>query len=164
MADVGAGTVDDGQAGGDGDRVIALGRFGGAVVGEADAAVRTAHDVTARRTLHECRVPASIEQQDALLAARQPRQRDREQDLDQDAGAEDTPVAVSGEVLEDFLAGSESGANEERDNCTRVREYARERCLLACGQMRLRGRCVCHIYFLRSGDLSIAHRTIWQEL
>src|SRR5215204_5176051 len=51
--------------------VVADQPLGSAMVGERDGAVRTRRDLSTLIALHECRVPSAIQQQDALLAARE---------------------------------------------------------------------------------------------
>src|SRR5688572_8690419 len=52
--------------------VVADQALGCPMVRERDRAVRTGRDLSALIALHESRVPAAIQQQDALLAAREP--------------------------------------------------------------------------------------------
>src|SRR6185503_13999004 len=52
--------------------VVADQPLGCAMVRERDAAVRARRDRSTLIALHECRVPSAIQQQDALLAAREP--------------------------------------------------------------------------------------------
>ena len=51
--------------------VVADQPLGRAMIGQRDGAVRAGRDVTARLALHERRVAAPVEQEDALLAARE---------------------------------------------------------------------------------------------
>src|SRR5690606_9731196 len=84
------------------------------------------------------------------------------EDQHQESGAEDAPVPVRGEVLQDFLSGGESGTDQESDDGACVGENAQEARLLGRRQVRRGWDLQCHggLFSLGSTTPLGARRTL----